>query len=72
MFYEFAVALTKLTWFEMNQVATHIAQATNDHAQSGEDVDPHFVSDLLLEIGESIVAEADLKCSPTHQNAQPN
>jgi hypothetical protein len=71
MFYEFGIALTKLTWFEMNKVATHIAEATNGHAQNGENVDPHFVSDLLLEIGEGIVKETECKAASIPRNAQP-
>ena len=70
MLYDLGKALTKLTWSEMNKVAVHIADSTNNHAKNGEDVDPHFVSDLLVEIGESIVEEAELDAAEMPRNAE--
>ena len=61
MIYNLGDALKNLTWAEMDKVATHIANETNTRAQNGEEVDPHFVGNLLSELGGDIVKEAELE-----------
>ena len=70
MLYVLGDALTKLTWAEMNKVSCYLVDATNNQARNGEDVDPHFVSDLLVEIGESIVKEVEAEAAAMPRNTE--
>ena len=70
MIYNLGDALKNLTWAEMNKVATYIANTTNSHAQSGEEVDPHFVGSLLSDLGNDIIKEAELEAAAMPRGEQ--
>lgn len=57
MMLQFAEALQKMTWSEMNRIAKHFAESINQCIEDGEDVDQLFIAYLLIETAEDITKE---------------
>lgn len=55
---EFADALAKLTWAEMNRVALILDEEVSHRIKNDEPIDPHWFGMILSEMAEGISKEA--------------
>lgn len=55
---EYAEAVQKLTWSEMDRLATYMADAICMGAKEGVEIEPRYISQLIVDAADGIAKEA--------------